>query len=377
MAQTPEPRSRSALTELLGFLRSDPDNLSLISEAATAALAEGRPDTARELLDRRATLAPLPDNDAATLGLALLQLAQVDRARTIFAGLHQRHPEDPSLRFNLAWTKTLTGDLTGASALLDRATMDALPQAAALGVQVLHQQGNFDEAWALAKAQIVRHPQHQGLLAAASVLAVDMEDMSFARECAIRAGDQPDALTTLGTLALSEHENGAALTLFNRALAANSNLPRAWIGKGLAEMAAGKHEAAAVQLKKGAELFGGHVGSWIAAGWAALLSGEQAEAQACFERALALDHNFSESHGSLAVIYILQGRLEEARRSTSVALRLDSASFSAALAQTMLLAGQNDRAAARAVFERAITTPISANGATIADAMRRLSFKNS
>jgi tetratricopeptide (TPR) repeat protein len=142
------------------------------------------------------------------------------------------------------------------------------------------------------------------------------------------------------------------------------------VGNGLGELAKGAHAAAARDIQHGAELFGEPVGSWIAAGWAHLLAANFPASRASFEAALALDRNFSESHGAL-VLDILEGRLEEARKQAEAALRLDQRSFLGALAQSLLLSGSGQNEAARALVERALNTPIDASGQTIAMAMAK------
>ena len=118
-------------------------------------------------------------------------------------------------------------------------------------------------------------------------------------------------------------------------------------------------------------MFAEHVGSWIAAGWAHVIKGDLEAGRRCFEKALALDHNFSESHGSLGVIAILENRFDDARPLAATALRLDKQSFSGALAHALLLQSQNKPDLARKIIDRALNTPIDASGKTIAQAMAR------
>src|SRR3712207_5995596 len=116
------------------------------------------------------------------------------------------------------------------SALLDDAAAAALPNAAMLEVQLLHEIGDLEEAGRRARAYLELHPEHPGLLAAVSVLALDMDDVELAARCAAKAGSHPDALGTLGTLALADERAGDALEMFERALAGNPNSPRALVG---------------------------------------------------------------------------------------------------------------------------------------------------
>jgi tetratricopeptide (TPR) repeat protein len=364
-------KSSGRLERLMGYLASDETNLSLLSDAAEAALHEHKPEMARELLQRYAGLSPLGERETNIAGLAALRLGAFEDAAAHFGALVAAHPDDPSLRFNQAWTLAMLKQFEPALALLDAATARALPQGAMLQVQLMHELGQFDEATLIAREHIALFPEHPGLLAAVSVLAVDVEDMDLARACASKAGDHPDALTTLGILALGEARDDDAAVMFGRALAANASSPRAWIGKGLVELTRGAPGEAALHIERGAVMFDSHIGSWIAAGWAHFLNNNMEAARAAFERALALDHNFAESHGSLAVIALVEGRTADAKRLTETAMRLDRSSFAAALARALLFEAEGKPQLARAIVERAMHAPIDASGVTIAQAIAK------
>lgn len=80
----------------------------------------------------------------------------------------------------------------------------------------------------------------------------------------------------------------------------------------------------------------GHVGSPQAVGWCRVLQQDLPAARAHFEHALAMDRNFAESHGALAVVDALQAHPADARRGIARALRLDRGCVSAVLAQKLL-----------------------------------------
>jgi tetratricopeptide (TPR) repeat protein len=160
--------------------------------------------------------------------------------------------------------------------------------------------------------------------------------------------------------------------MFERALEQNPGVPRAWIGLGLARMMTGDNAAAPADLDRGAEMFGTHLGSWIAAGWGYFVNGDIPTARARFETALALDDSFAETHGSLAVLDVLAGDVEEAKHKSEIALRLDRQCYSAALARSLLAASSGDQETARRIFERAASTPIDASGRTIGQALARM-----
>lgn len=364
--------TREKLERLQGYLAQDPHNPVLLRDVAETAMAAGdfvAARTALALLEETGQAGP---GDRNLHALALMRGGQAAEAAAAFAQLLAEQPGDPALRFNRAWATALTGDHAGARAMLDDDLTAALPQAAQLEVQLMHQAGEFDAAAERARAHLARHPAYPPLLAAVSVLALDVEDEELARACAEGADGHPDALTTLGTLTLGDMEADRAQALFEQALAVNAQSPRAWIGLGLAHMARGQGAEAAPLLDKGAAMFGDHLGSWIAAGWAYLLAGDQETARARFDHARQIDPTFAESHGSLAVMDVLAGDVESARRGMDVALRLDRESFAAAFARLLLASAAGDTTKAQRIADIALNQPLDAKGRTIAAVLARM-----
>jgi Flp pilus assembly protein TadD len=74
-------------------------------------------------------------------------------------------------------------------------------------------------------------------------------------------------------------------------------------------------------------------------------------------QALALDRNFAESHGGLAVVAVLQGREEEARASLKRALRLDPQAMSAQYAEMLLLQRAGKQEEARRILDAFLSRP--------------------
>lgn len=371
---TPDASAASRADTLLGFLEADGGNLQLLSDAAEAALAEGRLELAETLLERYGSLAPLTDRERNVSGLVAIRNGNPGKAAAEFSFLVQRHPQTPALQFNLAWALSMLGEHQQALDVLDQGTIEALPQAAALKVQLMHDQGAFEEAAEVAQTLLDIHPDHSGLLAATSVLAIDNEDVELARAAATRAGEHPDALTTLGILSLGDERSTVARTYFARALTMNADAPRALIGMGLADLADGHFPQAAENLERGAARFDSHIGSWIAAGWAHLLKGDKGHAETCFRRGYDLDPTFADSQGSLAVLMFLSGREDEGQRMAEVARRLDPKSLTGALAHAMSLSREGDAEKARRIIERAMTMPITSDGKTLAQAMSRFAL---
>lgn len=357
------------LERLLGYLKGDPNNPALLADAVQAALDADELDQA-ERLDRH-LLAVTPGGFEGRYLASVIAMRRRDfaGATELLEGLISES-DQPSVRFNLAWSRAMLGDKSASRALLDDRTTAEIAAAAMLKLQLLHEAAELDEALAFGQASLELHPDDAGLLAAMATLALDLEDAELARRCALKAGDHPEALAASGMLDLQDGSIETAQALFDKSLATREHNPRAWIGRGLAGLLR-QDPQAAMDLDRGAQQFGSHIGSWIAAGWGHFIAGDIAAAQDRFERAMAIDPTFAESHGSLAVIDVAAGRPDEARRRMVTALRLDRECFSAALAQVMLLS--DDPAKAQEIVARAMHTPLNDEGMTIAGYMAGLS----
>jgi Tfp pilus assembly protein PilF len=312
------------------------------------------------------------DQDQNSRAVALMRSGDPAQAATLLEELLDRRSDDLSLAFNLAWAHALAKNFDQAKNILNDEMIDALPQAALLDIQLLHDAGEFEAAGERAREYIEKHPSYEPLLAAVSVLALDIEDRELARQCAEKSVNHPDGLTSLATLTLGEDDPAKAKAMFEKALSINDQSPRAWIGLGLSTMAQGDHVKAGEMIDKGAGLFGDHLGSWIAAGWSYLLSGNQELARERFSHALELDDTFAESHGSLAVMDVLAGEIDGAKRQIEIAQRLDRSCFSAAFANVLIAAGQGDQSRAERIMELALKQPIGDGEGTLAEAIARM-----
>lgn len=372
MVQASDGMADSRFDRLRSYLEQDPGNPALIADAIEAGLAEKRVDDAEALLISHPLDAP---RTAYLAGLVAMHRHDWPRAASHYQSLMGAGDASPAIRFNLAWSLAMDKQFDAALAALDAATAEALPQAAELEIRMRHQIGEFDEAGARARDLLSLHPEHRGLNAAVATLAIDIEDTALAAQCARVAGDHPEALTTLGTLALETEDSATARLLFSQALQRDPTSPRALIGQGLSRLLESDSAGAALDLDRGAQGFETHLGSWIAAGWAHFIGGDTVTARARFEHALAIDDSFAEIHGSLAALDILDGNIEEARRRIAIARRLDRASFSAALAEMLLASGSGDTDKAKRIFEIALATPLDASGRTLGQSFARLAAR--
>jgi tetratricopeptide (TPR) repeat protein len=364
-----EHQNDSRLKRLLQFLERDPKNLVLLADAANAAADAQAFGVAEDLLSRYEACEPLSPALENLRGTMALSEGRFDDAAAIFERVLGENHDAPAVRFNLAWAHAMAGRYQVALDLLDDDTVAASPRAPALKVQMLHHLDRYEDGLACGEMLLTRFPDNAALLGALATLAMDAEKPQLARAYAEKAGPNSDASAALGMLMLGDYEAGNAIPLFDQAIALQPSNPRAWIGKGLALQASGDTGGATEAIDRGAELFRDHLGSWIAAGWAHFVRGDYKTARARFDTAMAIDANFSECHGGIAVVDVVEGDIESAKRECDIALRLDRNCFGGALAKSMLLErGGNDKAAQK-VRDIAMNVPIGPNGQTITQAL--------
>lgn len=366
--------AEARLERLLDYLDQDRANPGLANDCAEAALDAGRLTLAAEILAPFDTAGTMDARGHNLSGMAAMRSGDQRMAQRHFSRLLQDFPDDPAVRFNMAWSQALAGEHGAARATLGDVGDTDLAQTAMLDLQIHHHLGEFDAAEEKLAAYVDRFPDYAPLQAAASVLAMDIDRIDLARTCAERGGDHPDALSTLGVLELGDQDLDSARALFSRSLETRPHNPRANIGFGLVELASGNSQAALPYLDRGADEFGDHLGSWLAAGWAHLLAGDRDAARARFETALAKDDSFGEAHGSLAALDAMAGDLESARHRVEIALRLDRQGFAAAFTGMVLAAAEGDEDKARRIFEFAASQPLTADGKTLAQALARMAM---
>lgn len=356
------------------YLAADPANTRLLAAAIDHALAAGLPERAGQHAE--AAVARYPDDDvlAARLGNALLAQRRHEQAAALFDALLGRHA-DPALAYGAAYAWYCLERPDQALARLQPYADGAAlaPQGVLLLVRVLHLSGDPEQALALALAQRARCGDDPALLAAASLAALDANQLEPAQSLAevALAGPQrpPEALVTAGSLALARMDPDSAAMLLAEVVAARPAEGRAWSALGMASLLQRDLAAARSQLETALRYMPGHIGSWHSLGWCCLFGGDRNGARAAFERALELDRNFGETHGALAVVLAQEGAREAAARAIERALALDPQGLAARYAQ-MVLAGQTeDPERFRQLARRLMQSRQGAFGRTLSDLM--------
>ena len=349
------------LRDLLSYLRQDPNNDKLQAAVFDAALAVGEFAEANFQVAHASRLRP--QDKAWRHREALLRLAQgkYAAAQEILEPLIGDGGGEPSTVFNLAFATFGLGEIEEASDMA--ATLRSQPGelgdlAWALWLRCEHRLGHLEDGLAaFVQAARAASPEASGV---ASLMALDAnrgaEADRWSRETLASSPNQMEALVTRGTLALGEQDVAEATSLFERALQRNRADGRSWSGLAFTHMLRSDFAAARTAFETSVQHMPDHIGTWLGLGWCEVFAGQIEPAKAAFEKALSLDRNFGESHGSLAVVLARQNAVDAARREIELALRLDRRNLSARYAEA-ILSGEADnpeafRRLARRVLEQ-------------------------
>ena len=377
LPQAADHPAQARLARLANYLARDPDNLSLRADIFDTALSAGVFDEAQ----RQAVwaLTRNPADFAWRHRLVLLDMAREewDEARALLASLESEGLGGPVVRYNLAYVDFAQGRFADAEAKLAPLVDDAIeqvPEGLAVLVSCQHRRGAPDEAI----ATFSRHaPRLQAVsaaaLGAASLAAIDADAASAAAAWADQAllGDprQAEARVAKATLLLGLRDAAGALALLSDVLARKPRDGRALSTTAMAEMLAGRMPAARLLFERAVEAMPGHIGTWLGYGWCQLFMKDTAGARAAFERALALDANFGESHGAMAVVEALESHEEAARAAIRRARGLDPRGLGAAYAQGLLDGETQDTERFLALAQRSLARHTLPDGRSLSEAV--------
>ena len=251
-----------------------------------------------------------------------------------------------------------------------------LPEFPYLYVRALHGAGRLEDAIRVASG-LGTEPVAQGML---SLLYTDadrlQEGAGLAATVLATHPDNIDALISAGTLSLAMEEADRALLYFERALQNHADNGRAWMGIGLARLSAQDFPAAREAFEKTVSLIPAHLGSWNTLAWIQILQQDHAAADATLQAALRINHNFAETHGTIAVLRAFEQRWEEARQHADVAVRLQPDSFAGRVARSLILEHRGRPDKARQGIDQLLRNFQAPAGGNLGDVVRRHLLRN-
>jgi tetratricopeptide (TPR) repeat protein len=351
------------LTRLLGFLERDPGNLALRKDVIRAAHDSRSWQLAAEMIEIGLQAHPQDAELLALCGYSCLQSQRHAEAEQALQSALALGVEPAEVRYNLAVALFKQRRYGEAVELLNAPLMPfELPIALLLRARCQHHLLNLSEAVADCQALLGvdgRNAEANGLLA---LLLYEQGFRETAHQHADRALEsdpgQVEALLALASIQADAANLSGARATFRQLLQADSRCGRAHLGLALIELTEQRLDEANQHIELAVAHMPDHVGTWHVLAWIRLMLGDVAGAGRAFTSALALDRNFSETHGGLAVVAALEHREEEASAAIKRALRLDAQCMSAQYADIVLLQRHGRSEEARAVLESVLSRPV-------------------
>jgi Tfp pilus assembly protein PilF len=338
----PAEQAHTRADRLTTYLEADPTNVSLMLDLAGELHAEGQLDLALRLAEHALAHAPDSSLAASMRVLCLLSLGRVPPARDAHRLFMATWTSQEAAR-RFLWVFQRAGQAAAYADDLDQllrsASLDRVRRR--LLVRALHGAGQPARALHHLQALMARTGPGDG--ADESLLALllfDADELPQAdaqtRRCMQQGLESLELHYVAASLCLLEGRLPQARHHLEQALALQPDEGRCLSLGGQLALAERQYPQAAQWLARAAQQMPAHVGSRHALGWCRLLMGDPPGAAAAFDEALALDPNFAESHGALAVLAAWQGRPQEAQRHLTRARRLDPACRAAVLAERLL-----------------------------------------
>jgi tetratricopeptide (TPR) repeat protein len=363
MSANPSPAA-TRLERLTTYLEQDPANPNLLAEVCDAAIACGQHERARHYVQTAKQLgfdSAQWMHRSARIAIATREL---DQAVSLLEALREGTGEHPVLDHDLGYVLLLRGDFEDCLQLvqpwLARATSlgpEELQALQVLWLRAVHRLERLEEALSWAREQDAAGMLQPAAKGAASLIAVDAEQLEFARQLANEAlgadAVQVEALVARASVGLAAGEGAQHTTEpLQRALQQNPEDGRTWSLLAMISLKEQKLDLAASQLERAVQYTPDDIDAWHALGWTRLLRGDRDGALAAFRRALELDPEFAESHAAMGLMLLLSGDSVQAQQHLEVADRLDPANVTGQYARAMLSGEARDLTALQEVASR-------------------------
>lgn len=355
--QSKSDELQASLVRYRSYLAQDPNNLNLLYQIIDAQTRLGEYRLARNEIT--AALCMFPNDAGLRFRLATLELASgqsADAANTLRA-LQSDGIDNSVIRYNLGYAMMLQGDYESAKAVFEIIPSDDLkvPRSRVMLARCLHHMDEMENGLEHIRKYVNGNEQDAEGLGVLALMEWDKGHYADAVAAAKRAlvvdPNNIEAGIVMGSHALDEQDIDEAKDDFKRVIQRHRNNGRAWSGLGLAYMADMELTDAMSALQNAIKYMPNHIGTWHTLAWCQIVEGDLVSARSNLEAALALNRNFSESHGGLAVIAAMEKRYDDAEPLIRRALRLDPNSFSGRFAQSLLVNHTDPENAAKLIRE--------------------------
>ncbi|MBX8495392.1 lipopolysaccharide assembly protein LapB [Pseudomonas cichorii] len=353
MAIDNAPAEHKRLARLLTYLGHDPTNLSLLVDALSLAIDFGDSSYGQQLIDHikiHAIEAPTVFALAAHLSL---QAGQYTAAATFGDKAIEGGVEHLAVIFNTATGHFHSRNYASTHALLSRLSNDPESPATLLMMhaRALHQLEETEEAELLVSRAQKQEPSNTEIRGLLALLKYENDNLSpaliTAHETLADDPDQLDALIACASVHFEQNNITASRSAWLHTVKTHPECGRAWSGLARLEFNELEFDAAQEHLKTAVQFMPDHIGTWHLLAWIYILRKDSAQARQALNRSYALDRTFGETHGGLAIVDIMDGMKESARKGIRRALKLKPDCLSARYAEALLLqeSGQPEKAA--------------------------------
>lgn len=363
-----------------GFLEMDADNVSLLIDLGDLEHKAGHLEEAEQLLQKALQLQPDSDKALSRLGNLMISQLRFAEAEAIFRSFltPMAGTADPALLHNLGITL----------AYQDRwqEALDAFVDARNAGIQ--DAENPLFQAYCL--INLGRTDEVEGTLIAAlegcdddrvigRAALLQMEYLDFktavktAEQALARNPENIDASVVTSSWLMEQQEVDEAAPQITRILEVEPDNHRALLNRALVQMYNQEIPAAIETFQRVLELTPRVVGTWVALGWAYIANNDLRSAEQTFKKGLEIDRNFGETHGGLATVYALQGRLDDSRREAKLATGLNKGGFGAVYANSLVLEQKGKRDAAVRLLGGAFKRSPGPDAPTLIDAIAKYS----
>jgi len=355
--------SSTRLTRLLAFVELDAGNLTLRKDTIREAFSVGSWDAARKLIDDGLATSPHETELLALSGFAHFQAQRYGEAEEALSKALHQGSDAAEIYYTLAFTRFGRKRHAEALELLTPSVIAALPMTLLLRARCLHHLGRRVEAISECKAHLAAAPDDaecNGLLGLLLYEEELHEDINAHVSVALRQNPkQLEAMLVVASLQSDSGNYDLAAHSFHTLLKEHPECGRAWLGLALVELTQMELPAAKRAIEHATMHLPEHIGSWHVSAWIHIMLGDFFAAKLAFKEALAVDRNFGETHGGLAVIAALQGEEDRAHAGIKRALRLDPQSMSAQFAEMLLLQQHGRHAQAQDVLDTVLARKVA------------------
>lgn len=348
--------SQERLLRLLEYLKSDPDNNKLLADAMSLAAECGDLKTGLLLIER---LEAMDVRTPELCGMAtyfLLNAMEYEKASNFGDYAISKGVCDDVVLFNTAYAKFYDGAYQAACELLNLLTQkENCPiSALLLHVRALDHLELNEDAEPLAQRAADLEPENSEAIGLLALQKYENGDNAAALKAAIEALTlNPSQLEALIACASSHYESGnndAARKTWMHAIELYPECGRAWSGLGQIDFSELRFDEALDSLRRAVRYMPDHIGTWHVMAWIYILRDNISLAREALRSSHALDRNFGETYGAIAVCDAKEGKFDEARKNIRLALRLNPDSKSAGYAQVLILQSEGEALKADALI---------------------------